>query len=335
MDIKTEILTKTTDKLQKDTGISFKVKKQYNDHFRDVLIELKWNKSTWYLDAEVNGTINRAIIGRFRQNAAGFENTPVLITTFVTPGLAEQLRELKINYIDTAGNAYLNIPPLLINIQGNRPGEIQATSVRLFRTTGLKIIFALLCNPELEIKDYRTIASMTNVALGSVNWIMRDLAQAGYLLNQGKNGRRLIRKDELLEKWVSNYHEQLRPKIIIGRYAALDKDWWKKVEDKYNVLWGSEKAAGIITKYLKPEITTIYIKELTPDFLIRNKLHSTSEGDIEILKKFWLFDDRWTDQNVVPPILVYADLIAGRSDRNIETAKIIYDKEISGLIRQN
>ena len=164
---------------------------------------------------------------------------------------------------------------------------------------------------------------------------MRDLAQAGYLLNLGKNGRKLIRKDELLEKWVSNYHEQLRPKIIIGRYAALDKDWWKKVEDKYDVLWGSEKAAGIITKYLKPEITTIYIKELTSDFLIRNKLHSTSEGDIEILKRFWLFDDQWTDQNVVPPILVYADLIAGKSDRNIETAKIIYDKEISGLIRQD
>jgi hypothetical protein len=192
-----------------------------------------------------------------------------------------------------------------------------------------------LCNPELENKDYRTIASMANVALGSVGWIMRDLAQAGYLLNLGKNGRKLIRKDELLEKWVSNYHEQLRPKIIIGRYAALDKDWWKKVEDKYDVLWGSEKAAGIITKYLKPEITTIYIKELTSDFLIRNKLHSTSEGDIEILKRFWLFDDQWTDQNVVPPILVYADLIAGKSDRNIETAKIIYDKEISGLIRQD
>ena len=86
---------------------------------------------------------------------------------------------------------------------------------------------------------------------------------------------------------------------------------------------------------MKPEITTIYIKELTSDFLIRNKLHSTSEGDIEILKRFWLFDDQWTDQNVVPPILVYADLIAGKSDRNIETAKIIYDKEISGLIRQD
>ena len=125
MDIENEILTKTADKLQKDTGILFKVKKRYNDRLRDVLIELKWNKSIWYLDAAVKGTINRAIIGRFRQNAPGFENTPVLITTFVTPGLAEQLRELQINYIDTAGNAYLNIPPLLINIQGNRPGEIR------------------------------------------------------------------------------------------------------------------------------------------------------------------------------------------------------------------
>ena len=77
MDIENEILTKTADKLQKDTGILFKVKKRYNDRLRDVLIELKWNKSIWYLDAAVKGTINRAIIGRFRQNAPGFENTPV------------------------------------------------------------------------------------------------------------------------------------------------------------------------------------------------------------------------------------------------------------------
>lgn len=36
-----------------------------------------------------------------------------------------------------------------------------------------------------------------------------------------------------------------------------------------------------------------------------------------------------TNQHVVLPLLIYADMIAGQSDRNIETAKIIYEIHVS------
>jgi len=50
------------------------------------------------------------------------------------------------------------------------------------------------------------------------------------------------------------------------------------------------------------------------------------------LRKFWKFEPDWGYPNVTPPILIYADLLATADARNIETAKIIYDKEIARLI---
>jgi hypothetical protein len=72
---------------------------------------------------------------------------------------------MQVNFIDTAGNAYINNSPLLINIKGNKPDEMPTSTKRMYHSSGLKIIFALLCNPGFENDDYRSIASMADVAL--------------------------------------------------------------------------------------------------------------------------------------------------------------------------
>jgi hypothetical protein len=43
----------------------------------------------------------------------------------------------------------------------------------------------------------------------------------------------------------------------------------------------------------------------------------------------------WKYEDLVHPILIYADLLATGNERNIETAKIIYDKHILELIRED
>jgi hypothetical protein len=53
---------------------------------------------------------------------------------------------------------------------------------------------------------------------------------------------------------------------------------------------------------------------------------------VEILKKFWAFKEESAKNGIVPPLLVYADLMASGDDRNIETAEIIYDTKISRLL---
>ena len=47
---------------------------------------------------------------------------------------------------------------------------------------------------------------------------------------------------------------------------------------------------------------------------------------------FWEFEYPWKNRNIVPPILIYADLLATGDTRNIETADIIYEQEIDRFI---
>jgi len=57
------------------------------------------------------------------------------------------------------------------------------------------------------------------------------------------------------------------------------------------------------------------------------------QGEVEIFKTFWGFEYHQPPYNTVPPLLIYADLIATGNARNLETARIIYEKEIVGLIQ--
>ena len=51
-------------------------------------------------------------------------------------------------------------------------------------------------------------------------------------------------------------------------------------------------------------------------------------GEIKIYQKFWL---EKSETGIVPPLLIYADLMGSGNSRCIEIAKIIYDYEFSGF----
>ena len=68
---------------------------------------------------------------------------------------------------------------------------------------------------------------------------------------------------------------------------------------------------------------------------MKNKIKKDPNGDIEILRVFWKFETDELDKNTVPPLLIYADLLATGDARNIETARMIYEKELNKYIRED
>ena len=268
-------------------------------------------------------------------------NCFVMIIPQVTADLADRLRDDETQFMDTAGNCFINQPPFYLFIKGNKlQGVVKAPAVgRAFKQTGLRVLYALLCNPGLENETYRTIAAKTNVALGMVNWVMNELNELGYLIETGK-GRarhiRLIEKEKLLERWITGYAEQLRPKLLMGRYRGADGWWQKAVLKPEKAQWGGEVAAGKLTDYLKPQAITVYVdKDKQGAVLIQNRLKKDPEGDVELLQRFWQADTIVPHEDTVHPILVYADLMATGNQRNIETARILYDEHIVQLIRED
>lgn len=112
----------------------------------------------------------------------------VLVTSHVSPPQAEKLRRAGAQFLDTAGNAYLNDPPLYVFVAGRHRHPTEppkgAKTTRAFTSTWVKAVFALLCKPELVNGTYREIAAVADVALGKVGEVLNDLKRAGYMVEK-------------------------------------------------------------------------------------------------------------------------------------------------------
>jgi hypothetical protein len=80
---------------------------------------------------------------------------------------------------------------------------------------------------------------------------------------------------------------------------------------------------------------TIYTHGKAAEVVVRNHLREDDNGKIEILKAFWDPRLKVNRTGIVPPLLVYADLLATGDPRNIQTAELIYEKQLARFIDQN
>ena len=167
--------------------------------------------------------------------------------------------------------------------------------------------------------------------------MFRGLKEQGYLIEEGKRGqRRLVKKKELLRRWVEAFNNQLRPNQVIKRLRPrnnTDRDWWKDVDlREQDAWWGGEVAAAKLTNYLMPAHVTIYKAGQLARLQLMYGLEEDPDGTIEIVKPFWGTLEAAHKGDVVHPLLVYADLLATNDARNIETAEMIYEQELTRLI---
>jgi hypothetical protein len=279
-----------------------------------------------------------AVLTQLRHIGNTAERPPLLVTDYLTPPIADQLRVQEQQFVDTAGNAYLVGPGLLVYVTGRRPKRKQAAArpSRAFTTAGLKVLFGLICDLKLADAPHRAIAAAAGVALGAIPAVLADLQLPGHLLVAGKR-RRLNATKRLLDDWALAYARTLRAKTLLGTYVAPDFETWKKWKlDPQHARWGGEPAAYLLVRYLKPGVLTIYANKLPTRLMVEQRLvvagRLAHEHLVEMRKPFWgeaLRTEGRTD--TVPPALVYADLLATGDGRCIETAQMVYEGYLARL----
>lgn len=342
INIKDNIFNLAIDTFIKNTKIQLNIEteekeKIFNNLRFDKLVKFKYQKKDLFYYVEIKPNINNTIIAFLLQHKKVIPHPLLLITRYVNNNMAEELKKNGIQFIDTAGNTYLNNYPIFVFIRGNKPPDtfFKDTIYRAFEPSGLKIIYTLFCCPYLIKKSYRHIAKIAKVSLGTVGWVMNDLIKLGFMVDMGKKDRRLLKKEELFNRWCIDYNEKLRPKLLIGKFTGPE-DWWNhyKLNPEY-AQWGGEVAANKLTRYIKPLNIILYAdRENYRKVLIENKLHKDINGDIEFLERFWEFDNTDEFKETVNPILIYADLINTGNQRAVETARMIYEKYINRHIRE-
>ncbi len=287
------------------------------------------NNETIKLFVEVRKEVRKTQLHYIVEVAQKLENNFLLIAFHIDAKTKKVLRELNIPYMESNGNLYLHKDKFFFWLDNNKPLKLNKEKTnRAFTKTGLQVVFHFLQFEEDINLPYRTIAELTGTALGNVPNVLNGLKEQGFLLQLNKKQYKLQNKKELLERWMTAYQQDLKPTLAIGTFRFLKQEDflnWQNIPIRSGKSWwGGEPAADLFTNFLKPEILTIYTLESRSELIKHYRLIPDSKGNVQVFQKFWKKDE--VNDNTVPPLLIYADLINTGDRRCMETAEKIYDE---------
>jgi len=297
----------------------------------DATIGLRFGKRELRYLAEVKRGLRPVTLGPTLQQLRRHAGRGLLVADYVTPLLADALRAQGVEFIDAAGNAFLNRPPLLVFVKGQRPVE-KVTAPdrgRAFQATGLQVLFALLARPELVARPYREIAVAAGVAHGTVGWVMAELPALGHVADVGGR-RRLINGERLFNQWAEAYARTLRPRLLLGRFRGDLANLQARANTLEGMLVGGEMAAARLTRHLRPATATFYAAAVDPKAILKLRLQADAAGNVDIRRRFW--DFAGDAPQLTPELLVYADLLAIGDARCLETAELLRERLLDRFV---
>jgi len=293
---------------------------------------------------EVKGLLKRPLPEHLQVLMKYKQSSLILFSEYVNSSIARDLKRNGINYVDIQGNVYLYIPnDIFINIRGkSRQKAVETQQTALFQPKGLQLLFVLLTEPDAVNLSVRELQKLAGISFERTATAMRELKEKGYLLQSGRNNYRLIRRHELLEKWIANYGDRLRPNIFIGAYKASPKGkhelsgllrTYMKSEIYYAL--GGQSAAELLTNYYRANIMDIFF-DLGEFNKISQTVNLIPAKDFNI-RVFSLFSDKIVSDievdgyMIANPLLIYAEMLYNGGDRERESARILYDKYLQEL----
>lgn len=333
------ILHEAIEALRRTTGLKARVV-EHDPHGgaagdADARVEIDVGQQKRQYLAEVK-TVDRFVTpAQIKTMGMTWDEPPILVAPYITRNTGERCRDLKLPFIDTAGNAYLEGPGFLIYVAGNtRPVEIRQERFRAVTQAGLRLTFAILCQRGPVETNHRALAAQAGVALGTIGPVMRDLEERGLAVFAGKKVR-ILDPRRLLREWVTHYPTTLRPRLRKWTFTADPERLMADDMRKYDAYWGGEVGGNKLTSMLKPAKFTIYAREPLTPILTANRMRADEKGNVEVLEAFWRFPPTPDlPPDVVPPLLVYADLLATNDGRNIEIAQLVYEQYLQPTFGQ-
>ncbi len=261
----------------------------------------------------------------------------ILFAPYVSPEMGALLVAHAINFVDRAGNCHLDLGGSYVgHVEGRRlrkshdaPGGIRAP--------GFRLVFALLVEPELLNAPSRQLALASGVSLGTASNVLHRL-EHDRILVRTKSKRHLVRRDDLVERWIGGYAEMLRPQLFAGRFQTPDKDPPSLEERVAGLLgrndtwaWGGAAAAFRLTKHFRSDETVLHVAAASSDLPKRLRALPHSTGRLTILGVPGPLAFRGAAPHTAHPLLVYTELILTGSDRAREAAAELRDRFLRSL----
>ncbi len=318
------------DNLAETTGLRI-TRKEHKEREVDCIVHLERDANAIELIAEVKSVLQPGHLPHLLKLRRKFPNFMV-IAGRISRQLAKELKELGINYLDSGGNAFIETKAFFLLIEGKKSGE-SIERKHLFTNASIQLLFHLMVKPGLLKKAYREIATVTGASLDNISKSIRALNENGYISKLKNGGYAFLNKEGLLERWITEYGERCKPKLLMGRFRFLKNDRWQDLElDRTKTQWSGEPAVDLELGRLRPLLFTLYTLENKQELVRKYRLIPDTLGPVFIYQAFWDLAG-FSATNRAPDLLIYADLLLSGSARNAEAAKSLLDARKENILQ--
>jgi len=300
----------------------------------DAMLELTTPRGRRRLLVEEKGShLSQALVSDLIARASSRATTPlILFAPYVSPEMGALLASRGINFVDRAGNCHLDLGGRYVAHVEGRKLRQSSDAPGGIRAPGFRLIFALLVEPDLLNASARNLARASGVSLGTASNVLRRL-EHDRIVVQTKSKRHLVRRDDLVERWIAGYAETLRPLLFAGRFQTPDKDP-PTLEDRVAALlgpdgtwaWGGAAAAFNLTKHYRSDETVLHVEAPSSDLPRRLKALPHRAGRLILLGVPGPLAFRGKVPHTVHPLLIYTELVLSGSDRAREAASELRER---------
>ncbi|QOY94779.1 hypothetical protein IM543_02385 [Massilia sp. UMI-21] len=318
-------LGKATEALHQATGLHARVAREQEFTHDGLLVVDADHGLTHELPFGVKPVIDRRDqLLRFKAR----HGASLLITRWVSNAMANECRQIDLQFIDQAGNCFLRQPGLYVYVSGRRESAREnPAATRGLTLAALRLVFAILARPDILNTSVRKMAEMASISHGAVGGALATLEEMGLLSNPRSGQRMLVAPQRWLDAWTEGYLGRLRPKLETIRMSSASP--FATLIERVNprmreVALGGEVAATYRHFGLKPGTLSLYVNFGDPQVvkeLVRElKLRRDPGGPVELVSMFWNANELLSFPTV-PDALIYADLIGIGDARTMEVAE--------------
>ncbi|MES2456283.1 MAG: type IV toxin-antitoxin system AbiEi family antitoxin [Bacteroidota bacterium] len=302
----------------------------------DAVLEISRGQQNYILEVDVKSEIRTAALSNILSKQKAKDGKLLMVSRYIPAPMKDELKAHKISYIEGSGNCYIETRGIYVYVNDQKTPPLKVVEeTKLWAPSGMKFLFAVLMDQELLNSSYRNIAYKAGVALGNIGSFINEMKREGFVVlgtRQKQETLLLENRNMLIEKWADMYRAILRPKQLVGKFRFNNSEerlnWHNHVGADIGIYWGAETAGAILTKYLSPQIYTIYSNQDRFELMRKLKIVPDQSGEVELLRPFWNEEVFQADGDTVPPLLAYAELISSFDSRNRETAMRIKEKYV-------
>lgn len=269
--------------------------------------------------------------------AASAEAPLLLLAPHVGAGIAEQLINAGVNYLDLHGNCHIQAPRFLLHVEGKR-AHAQPALDKGLRSAAFQILFGYLAEPKLVNATVRRVARETGTSIKAVS-TMRERLLAQEFLVKTRAGVKWVPShfDDALAMWLHGYATAVRPALNPVRLRTREQRTdvlEAQLTEVFNAAapgwcWGGTAAAFRLTGHYRGPGTTVHLDKRPAGLLKLLQAQQDPHGNLTVLGSFGELN-RPTEvrPDRVHPLLVYAELQIEPDERARETAALLLEEHI-------